>query len=119
MNTEERLKDAEELTNKVAAIIDKIKSIEARINVETAPLRQEIKELEDNFLDKYLKDSSGQPVRKGMVIEKDGKKFKILNRYQQCIFKYLGNARVNVLPEGKKRTIEIWHNELLEYTIVD
>lgn len=119
MYTEERFKDAEELTNKVAAIISKIKTIEARINVETAPLRQEIKELEDDFLDKYLKDSSGQPVCEGMVIEKDGKKFKVLGRHQQWLFKYLGNARVNVLPEGKKRTIEIWHNELQEYTIVD
>lgn len=119
MNTEERLKDAEELTSKVAAIINEIKTIETRILVETDPLKHKIIELEDNFLDKYLKDSSGQTVRKGMVIEKNGKKFKVLRRSQQRIFRYLGNAMVEVLPEGKKRKMEICHNELHEYTIVD
>lgn len=54
-----------------------------------------------------------------MVIEKDGKRFQVLNRYQQCIFRYLGNARVSVLPEGKKRTIDIFPFELAEFTIVE
>lgn len=54
-----------------------------------------------------------------MVIEKNGKRFKVLNRYQQCIFRYLGNARVSVLPEGKKRTLDISPSELVEFTIVE
>lgn len=119
METSERLKDAELLTESVLVIIDNIKSIEARYKMETAPLRQEIKELEEAFLDKYLVDSSGRPIRPGMILEKDGKRFGVLDRYQQCFVKYLGNARVKVLPTGKKRSFEIWHGDLPEYTIVD
>lgn len=119
MEATERLKDAEQLTESVLVIMDKIKAIEARYKIETAPLRQEIKELEEAFLDKYLVDSSGKPIRPGMILEKDGKRFGVLNRYQQCFVKYLGNARVKVLPTGKKRSFEIWHGDLPEYTIVD
>lgn len=119
METSERLKDAELLTESVLAIMDKIMLIEAEYKQEKAPLEQEIKKLEEAFLDKYLLDSSGKPVRKGMTLEKDGKKYRVLERYQQCFVKYLGNARVSVLPEGKKRTVEIGHGDLPEYTIVD
>lgn len=119
MEATERLKDAEQLTESVLVIMDKIKAIEARYKIETAPFRQEIKELEEAFLDKYLVDSSGKPIRPGMILEKDGKRFGVLNRYQQCFVKYLGNARVKVLPTGKKRSFEIWHGDLPEYTIVD
>lgn len=119
METSERLKDAEQLTESVLVIMDKVKAIEARYKMETAPLQQEIKELEEAFLNKYLVDSSGKPVHKGMILEKDGKRFGVLDRYQQCFVKYLGNARVKVLPSGKKRSFEIWHGDLPEYTIVD
>lgn len=83
------------------------------------PLKKEIKRLEQSFLDKYLIDSTGKPVKKGMTIEKEGKKYKVLDRYQQCICQYLGNVRVSALPEGKKRTVDIFPDDLCEYTIVE
>lgn len=119
MEATERLKDAEQLTESVLVIMDKIKAIEARYKQEKAPLEQNIRELENAFLDKYLVDSSGKPVHPGMILEKDGKRFGVLDRYQQCFVKYLGNARVKVLPEGKKRTVDIDFSKLVEYIIVE
>lgn len=118
MEISERFNDAELLTKSVLAIMDKKKAIEARYKEETAPLDQEIRELENAFLDKYLIDSTGKPVQKGMILEKDGKMYKVLNRSQQCFIRYLGNARVSVLPDGKKRTVDIGAGEIQDYTIV-
>ncbi len=114
-----RIADAEQLTKKVQAIYSEIKVFEDAYKKQIAPLKQKIAQLEESFLDKWLVDSTGRPVSKGMVIEKNGKRFKVLNRYQQCIFRYLGNARVSVLPEGKKRTLDIFPSELVEFTIVE
>lgn len=114
-----RVTDAEKLTGDVYLIRSEIKVFEDEHNKRIAPLKDEIEKLEQSFLDKYLIDSTGKPVKKGMTIEKDGKKYYVLNRYQQCLFQYLGNARVSVLPEGKKRTVDISPDELSEYTIVE
>lgn len=100
-----RIADAEQLTKKVQAIYSEIKVFEDAYKKQIAPLKQKIAQLEESFLDKWLVDSTGRPVSKGMVIEKNGKRFKVLNRYQQCIFRYLGNARVSVLPEGKSELL--------------
>lgn len=114
-----RVADAEKLTEDVRTICSKIKVFEDEHKIRIAPLRDEIEKLEQFFLDKYLIDSTGKPVKKGMTIEKDGKKYRVLDRYQQCLLQYLGNARVSALPEGKKRTVDISPDELSEYTIVD
>ncbi len=114
-----RIADAEQLTEDVQAIYSEIRVFEDAYKKQVAPLKQKIAQLEESFLNKWLVDSTGRPVCKGMVIEKDGKRFQVLNRYQQCIFRYLGNARVSVLPEGKKRTIDIFPFELAEFTIVE
>lgn len=53
-----------------------------------------------------------------MILEKEGKSYKVLNRYQQCFIRYLGNARVSVLPDGKKGAIDIGVGEIQDYTIV-
>lgn len=113
-----RIADAEQLTKEVDAIHSEIKAIENSYEKQIAPFKQKITQLEESFLDKWLVDSTGRPVRKGMVIERDGKRFKVLDRYQQILFRYLGNPRVSVLPEGKKRTIEIYPYELVEFTVV-
>ena len=118
MEISERFNDAELLTKSVLAIMDKKKAIEARYKEETAPLDQEIRELENAFLDKYLIDSTGKPVQKGMILEKEGKRYRVLNRYQQRIMRYLGNAQVSALPDGKKRTVYIGAGEIQDYTIV-
>lgn len=114
-----RIAAAEQLTEDVQAIYSEIRVFEDAYKKQIAPLKQKIVQLEESFLNKWLVDSTGRPVCKGMVIEKDGKRFKVLNRYQQCIFQYLGNARVSVLPEGKKRTIDIHSTELVEFTIIE
>lgn len=114
-----RVADAEKLTEDVRTIYSKIKVFEDEHKIRIAPLRDEIEKLEQSFLDKYLIDSTGKPVKKGMTIEKDGKKYRVIDRYQQCLLQYLGNARVSALPEGKKRTVDISPDELSEYTIVD
>lgn len=114
-----RIADAEKLTEDVRSIHSKINQFEEEYKKKIAPLKKEIERLEQSFLDKYLIDSTGKPVKKGMTIEKEGKKYKVLDRYQQCIFQYLGNVRVSALPEGKKRTVDIFPNDLCEYTIVE
>lgn len=114
-----RIADAEQLTKDIQAIYSEIKVFEDAYKKQIAPLKQKIAQLEKSFLDKWLVDSTGRPVSKGMVIEKNGKRFKVLNRYQQCIFRYLGNARVSVLPKDKKRPLDIFSSELVEFTIVD
>lgn len=114
-----RIADAEKLTEDVRSIHSKINQIEEEYKKKIAPFKKEIERLEQSFLDKYLIDSTGKPVKKGMTIEKEGKKYKVLDRYQQCIFQYLGNVRVSALPEGKKRTVDISPDDLCEYTIVE
>lgn len=114
-----RIADAEQLTEDVQVIYSEIRVFEDAYKKQIAPLKQKIAQLEESFLNKWLVDSTGRPVCKGMVIEKDGKRFKVLDRYQQCIFQYLGNARVSVLPEGKKRAIDIHSPELVEFTIIE
>lgn len=113
-----RIADAEQLTKDVRAIYSEIEVFENSYKRQIAPLKQKIAQLEESFLDKWLVDSNGKPVRKGMIIKRDGKRFKVINRYQQCLLQYLGNPRVTVLPEGKKRPVEIFPSELVEFTIV-
>lgn len=114
-----RILDAEQLTKEVQNVYSEIKVFEDAYKEQIAPLKQKIFQLEEFFLDKWLVDSKGKPICKGMTIEKEGKRFKVIDRYQQCVFEYLGNARISVLPEGKKKTIEIHSDELIEYSIVE
>ena len=116
MDEIERRKDAEILTASVSKIYKEIEAIEKR---EILPLKIKIEKLKDAFLDKYLVDSSGMPVRVGMTIEKDKRRYKVLDRYQQKLFGYLGNARVVAIREGQKRGFSIYCNELIKYTIID
>ncbi len=113
-----RIADAVRLTKDVRAIYSEIEVFENSYKRQIAPLKQKIAQLEESFLDKWLVDSNGQPVWKGMIIEKDGKRFEVINRYQQYLFGYLGNPRVTVLPKGKQRTLDIFSSELVEFTIV-
>ncbi len=114
-----RFADAEQLTKEVQAIHSEMKIFEDAYKKEIAPLKQKIVQLEEDFLNRWLVDSTGRPVCKGMTLEKDGKRFKVVDRYQQYLFRYLGNARVSVLPEGRKQTLDIFPSELVEFTIVE
>lgn len=116
MDKIERRKDAEMLTASVSKIYKEIEAIEKR---EILPLKIKIEKLKDAFLDKYLVDSSGMPVHVGMTIEKDKRRYKVLDRYQQKLFGYLGNARVVAICEGQKKGFPIYCDDLIKYTIID
>ena len=75
-----KIADAEKLTEDVRWIYSKINQIEEEYKKKIAPFKEEIERLEQSFLDKYLIDSTGKSIKKGMTIEKDGKKYKVLNR---------------------------------------
>lgn len=115
----DRMADVENLTKEVQAIIKEMKVFELEYNKQVAPYKQKISELEESFLDKWLIDSNGNPVRKGMTIEKDGRIYYVKNRYQQIFMQYLGNPRVIAVPVGRKKEIDIRTADLKEYTIVE
>lgn len=130
----ERRKDAEILTEKVDELIklrdDSTRSISIEINrlleerkKMIEPFQKKIEELKDEYLDKYLKDSSDNPVRVGDVIAKKSVKYKVLDRYQQRLFRYLGNPRVEVKKynkdgELKGVIISLYSEDLKNYTKV-
>lgn len=115
----ERMADAENLTKQVQSIRSEMDEIQNEYNRKAAPYRQRIKQLEEEYLDKWLKDSNGNPVKIGMTIQKDSKRYKVVDRYQQQLFQYLGNPRVIAINKVRGRRIELSTADLKEYTIVE
>lgn len=115
----ERMADVENLTKEVQTIIKEMRVFESEYNKQVAPYKQKISQLEESFLDKWLTDSNGNPVRKGMTIEKDRRMYFVTDRYQQILMQYLGNPRVIAVSVGRKTEIEIRTADLKEYTIVE
>lgn len=129
-----RKKDAKILTEKVDELIklrdDLARDISIKINSlleerrkMIEPFQKQIDKLKDEYLDKYLKDSSDNPVRVGDVIAKNSVKYKVLDRYQQKFFSYLGNPRVEVKKynkdgELKGVIISLYPEDLKNYTKV-
>lgn len=127
-----RKKDAEILTEKVDELIklrdDATRDISIEINrlleerrklIE--PFQKRIDKLKDEYLDKYLKDSNDNSVRVGDVIANKSAKYKVLDRYQQKFFSYLGNPRVEVKKYNKygelqRVTISLYSDDLKNYT---
>ena len=122
MQREELYKELELLKE---AMIEPTKQIHAIRQKYTQRIAQETKEhedkrtqLENDFLDKLLKDSNGEAIQIGMTISKDGKEYFVKSRYQQWFLEPLGNARLETIPVGKKRPVDIFHYDCHEYTIV-
>ena len=115
----ERMADAENLTKQVQSIRSEMDEIQNEYNRKAAPYRQRIKQLEEEYLDKWLKDSNGNPVKIGMTIQKESKKYEVKDRYQQQLFQYLGNPRVIAINKVRGRRIELATADLKEYTIVE
>lgn len=115
----ERMADAENLTKQVQSIRSEMDEIQNEYNRKAAPYRQRIKQLEEEYLDKWLKDSNGNPVKIGMTIQKDSKRYEVKDRYQQQLFQYLGNPRVIAINKVRGRRIELSTADLKEYTIVE
>lgn len=126
----ERRKDAEILTEKVDELIKLRDDSTRNISIEINRLLEERKKMIEPFQkkieelkDKYLKDSSDNPVRVGDVIAKKSVKYKVLDRYQQRFFSYLGNPRVEVKKynkdgELKGVIISLYPEDLKNYTKV-
>ena len=115
----ERMADAENLTKQVQSIRSEMDEIQNEYNKKAAPYRKRIKQLEEEYLDKWLKDSNGNPVKIGMTIQKDSKRYEVEDRYQQQLFQYLGNPRVIVINKARRCSIELSTADLKEYTIVE
>ena len=115
----ERMADAENLTKQVQSIRSEMDEIQNEYNKKAAPYRKRIKQLEEEYLDKWLKDSNGNPVKIGMTIQKDSKRYEVKDRYQQQLFQYLGNPRVIAINKVRGRRIELSTADLKEYTIVE
>lgn len=111
--------DAENLTKQVQSIRSEMDEIQNEYNKKAAPYRKRIKQLEEEYLDKWLKDSNGNPVKIGMTIQKDSKRYEVKDRYQQQLFQYLGNPRVIVINKVRRCSIELSTADLKEYTIVE
>lgn len=131
----ERRKDAEILTVKVDELLksrnDAIKDISTEINrlIEERkkleePFIKKIEELKDEYLDKYLRDSNNNPIRIGDILVTKSAKYKVVDRYQQKFFNYLGNPRVEVYKfnkngELKGVLISLYSDDLKNYTKID
>lgn len=97
----ERRKDAEILTEKVDELIklrdDSTRNISIEINrlleerkKMIEPFQKKIEELKDEYLDKYLKDSSDNPVRVGDVIAKKVSKIQGIRQVSTEVFQLFG-----------------------------
>ena len=131
----ERRKDAEILTVKVDELLksknDAIRDISTEINrlMEERkkleePFIKKIEELKDEYLDKYLRDSNDNPVKIGDILVRKSAKYKVVDRYQQRFFNYLGNPRVEVYKYNKNGElkgvlISLYSDDLKNYTKID
>ena len=111
--------DIDELNKKVQAIMSEVDKIKKAHEVELEPFHDKVKDLNELFLDGKLLDKNGETVKVGAsLIDSKGRVFKVLYRYQQCVFNFLGNATVVVLQEGRKRKTEISYTSHLGYLII-
>lgn len=131
----ERRKDAEILTVKVDELLksknDAIRDISTEINrlMEERkkleePFIKKIEELKDEYLDKYLRDSNDNPIKIGDILVRKSAKYKVVDRYQQKFFNYLGNPRVEVYKYNKNGElkgvlISLYSDDLKNYTKID
>lgn len=105
MDKKEIRKKAERLSGMVQEIQAQIEDERERFIARCSPFRDEIKRLEEEFLDECLVDSRGKTVRPGMIIENEQGQYKVLNRYQQYLCQYLGNPMVVLLKKGAKKEL--------------
>lgn len=133
----DRKKDADILTEKVFELVKQrdcaLKNITEQIQrlmIErdkiSEPYTKQIEDLKDEYMDKYLKDSKGNPIRvKDVIINNNtGQEYRVVDRYQQIILGYLGNPRVEVkkwnIDGGLGRVfISLYSDDLKNYTKID
>lgn len=107
------------LNEKVDVIMEEVSEIKKRHNDELKPYGDKIETLNELFLDGKLFDANGIVVQKGMIIrDSKGSNYTVLRRYQQRLWRFLGNAQVDILKDGGKRSINVSARELKEYKII-
>ena len=110
--------EKKELNEKAHCIVVEIDKIKEVHTAELKPYRDKLDELNESFLDGKLLDKNGDVVKVGMLIQDSkNKEFKVLRRFQQCFFEFMGNAQVEVLKIGGKRSVNVHYRDLAEYTI--
>lgn len=107
------------LNEQVDVIMEEVSEIKKRHNDELKPYGDKIEALNELFLDGKLFDTNGTVVKKGMIIrDSKGYNYTVLRRYQQRLWRFLGNAQVEILKVGGKRSINISTSELKGYKVI-
>lgn len=133
----DRKKDAEILSDKVDEIIkqreaalknitNQISSLMMERDKISEPYQKQIENLKDEYMDKYLRDSNDNPIRVNDIIihNNTSQKYRVVDRYQQILLRYLGNPRVNVrkLKKDGNETggvISLFPDDLKNYTKIE
>lgn len=116
---EEVLTIKQEMESELTPYRMKLQEIQNEITRISQPYEKRIKQKEQEYLDKFLVDCNGNSIHTGDVLIDNvtGESFKVVDRFQQKLFHYLGNPRVVVVrlyKNGKsnKRELSIFPNVL-------
>lgn len=116
---EEVLTIKQEMESELTPYRMKLQEIQNEIARISQPYEKRIKQKEQEYLDKFLVDCNGNSIHTGDVLIDNvtGESFKVVDRFQQKLFHYLGNPRVVVVrlyKNGKsnKRELSIFPNVL-------
>lgn len=119
---EDVLSIKQEMETELAPYRMKILEIHNEMNRISQPYEKRIKQKEQEYLDKFLVDCNGNSIHTGDVLINNvtGESFKVVDRFQQKLFHYLGNPRVVVVTLNKKgksgkKEFSIFPNELQTY----
>ena len=119
---EDVLSIKKEMETELAQYRMKLLEIHNEMNRISQPYEKRIKQKEQEYLDKFLVDCNGNIIHTGDVLINNvtSDSFKVVNRFQQKLFTYIGNPRVVVVKlnkkgEAGKKEFSIFPNELKAY----
>lgn len=101
---EEVLTIKQEMESELTPYRMKLQEIHNEMTRISQPYEKRIKQKEQEYLDKFLVDCNGNSIHTGDVLINNltGESFKVVDRFQQKLFHYLGNPRVVVVKLNKK-----------------
>lgn len=109
----------DQLNAECQLILSEMSIIKEKHKSELAPFDKKIDALNEKFMDEKLVDKNGDTISVGMTIKINNIEYKVIRRFQQCLFQFLGNCRVVCTTENKKKPIELWAHHLTESEIVN
>lgn len=133
----DRKKDADILSDKIDELLkqrdkalkditNKISNLMIERDKISEPYQKQIEDLKNEYLDKYLRDNNDNPIKVEDVIINNitGHKYRVVDRYQQILLRYLGNPRVNVRKMKKDGNetgglITLFPDDLKNYTKIE